>query len=78
MNWLETTTTPYHRSFRDANNLMRHHHQLRPGDIDFVCTEQANARRRASDRWEAVLDHALFVIGAALFVAAGWMAKGWL
>jgi hypothetical protein len=57
---------------------MKHSHQLRPGDIDFVATDQANARRRAADRWEAVLDHGLFALGAALFVAAGWMAKGWL
>ena len=59
--------------------MKNHHHNLtRPGDIDFICTERANARRRAADRWEAVLDHGLFVLGAALFFAAGWMAKGWL
>lgn len=57
---------------------MKHHHQLRPGDIDFICTERANARRRWEDRLDAVLHHVLPVIGAACFFAAGWMAKGWL
>lgn len=57
---------------------MKHHHQLRPGDIDFICTERANARRRWEDLWESVLNHGLSVIGAASFFAVGWMAKGWL
>jgi len=57
---------------------MKHHHQIRPGDIDWVCTQQANAKRRWKDIGNAALDHGLFVIGAACFFAAGWMAKGWL
>lgn len=76
--WPETTLPHYHRRLADATNLMKHPHQLRPGDIDFVATDQANARRRAAERWEAMLDHGLFVFGAAMFFAAGWLAKGWL
>ena len=57
---------------------MKHHHQIRPGDIDWVCTERANARRRWDDCVDAALHLVIPVIGASLCFAAGWMAKGWL